>query len=82
LEKLNLLEEKIKAAARLIASLREANAKLSDQYKKLAAENEMLLAENQQTRRIMSELDKLRDERKIIKQKCERLIAKYVKMRI
>lgn len=80
MEKIDLLEEKVKSAAKAIQQLREKNAKIAEQYKKLQLENDLLQSENQQVRKLMVELDRLREERKLIKQKCERLVARYQKM--
>lgn len=82
LEQIELLETKIKAATQMIRQLRGKNLKITDQYKKLQQENELLLSENRQVRRLMAELDHLREERKLIKQKCERLLTQYEKMNI
>lgn len=80
MEKIEILEEKIKSAAKIIQQLREKNVKLVEQYKKLQLENDLLQSENRQVRKLMAELDHLREDRKLIKQKCERLIARYQKM--
>lgn len=82
MDKIELLEERIKAAARSIQHLRESNAKVQQECGKLEQENELLLSENRQVRKLMSELDRLRDERKIVRQKCEKLLSRFQKMRI
>ena len=82
MEKIEVLEEKIHSAVTVIQSLKEKNLKMQDQYQKLTQENELLQSENRQVRKLMAELDRLREERKTIRQKCERLIAQYQKLNI
>lgn len=82
MDKIDLLEDKIRAAARMIQELREANAKMAAQQRKVLQENQMLLTENQQTRKLMADLDKLREERRLVRQKVERLVTKFDKLKI
>ena len=82
MDKIDLLEEKIKAAARTIERLREAHGKAQDNYRKLEEENELLHSENKQVRKLITELDRLREERKVVKQKCDKLLARLQKTRI
>ena len=82
MEKLEILEEKIQTVSRVIAQLREKNAKIIAERDRLSQENELLLSENSQVRKLMTEIDHLRDERKIIKSKCEKLLAQYERMSI
>jgi len=81
-DKIEILEEKIRAAVLRIEQLRESHAKLALQHKKLQQENELLHSENLQVRKLVGELDRLRDERKIIKQKCEKLVFKFDRMKL
>ncbi len=75
MDKIEVLEEKIQSAARTMQALREKNLKLLEEYEKLREENAMLLSENRQVHKLMVELDRFRDERKTVRQKCERLLA-------
>ena len=80
--KIELLEEKIQSVSKLIVSLRDKNAKIQGEYERLSQENELLLSENRQVRRLMAEIDHLREGRKLIKQKCEKLMAHYERMKL
>ena len=82
MEKLDVLEEKIQTVTRLIQNLRDKNAKIHAQAENLRQENELLLSENRQVRKLMTEIDHLRDERKVIKNKCEKLILQYDKVNV
>ena len=82
MEKIELLEEKIQSVSKLVGSLRDKNAKVQGECERLAQENELLLSENRQVRRLMAEIDHLREERKLVKQKCERLVTQYEKANI
>ena len=77
MDRIELLEEKIDSVTRVIASLREKNAKAEKECEDLRQENELLSSENKMVRKLMAELDRLRDERKLIKAKCEKLVARY-----
>lgn len=82
MEKIDLLEEKIREAAKTIQQLREKNSKVVEQYKKLSQENELLHLENRQTGKLITEIDRLREERKLLKNKCEHLLREYEKMNL
>ncbi|MBI2916088.1 MAG: hypothetical protein HYY07_04435 [Elusimicrobia bacterium] len=82
MDKIESLDEKIRAVAKLVLHLREQNAKLNQSYKKLQQENELLTHENVQVRKFLNELQHLREERKAIKQKCERLLSKFQKLNL
>ncbi len=82
MEKIEVLEEKIQSVSRLMTSLREKNSKVQGECERLAQENELLLSENRQVRRLMAEIDHLREERKLIKQKCDRLMAHYDRVKL
>lgn len=82
MDKIQILEEKIKSAGKVIQQLREKNLRIHEQHKKLQEENELLLSENQQVRKVFGELEKLREERKIVKQKCERLLFHFKKINL
>ena len=82
MDRIELLEEKIKSVTNLIASLREKNTKAERTCEDLRRENELLASENKMVRKLMAELDRLRDERKVIKAKCEKLLAQYESLKI
>lgn len=82
MDKIDLLEDKIRRAAKAIQQLREQNSKLHNTYQKLQSENELLHSENVQVRKLMGELDRLREERKVIKAKCEKLLVKFKRMNL
>ena len=82
MDRIELLEEKIDSVTRIITSLREKNAKAEKEREDLRQENDLLSSENKMVRKLMSELDRLRDERKLIKSKCEKLVAKYEGLKI
>ncbi len=82
MEKIELLEEKIESVTRLIYSLRGKNDDLLHQCESLRQENELLSSENKMVRKLMTELDQYREERKFIKTKCEKLLMQYEKMSI
>ena len=82
MEKIELLEEKIRSVSNLVGSLRDKNAKVQGECERLAQENELLLSENRQVRRLMAEIDHLREERKLVKQKCERLVTQFERMKL
>ena len=76
------MEEKVKAAARLIQELKDKQEKLSGQHHKLQKENELLDAENKQVRKLLTEIDHLKEERKFVRQKCEKLLEQFGKANI
>ena len=80
MNKLDLLEDKIKSAGKIVQQLRDKNGRLQEQLNKTLEENELLQSENQQVRKIFGELEKLREERKLVKQKCEKLLFQYKKI--
>ncbi|OGR81318.1 MAG: hypothetical protein A2902_03335 [Elusimicrobia bacterium RIFCSPLOWO2_01_FULL_64_13] len=82
MEKIDILEEKVHLTSKLIRDLREKTQKMDQEIRKLVAENELLLSENKGVRRIMSELDALREERKQVRHKCERLLGKFEKLNV
>lgn len=82
MDRIELLEEKIDSVTRLVSSLREKNARAEKECEDLRQENEFLSSENKMVRKLMAELDRLRDERKFIKAKCEKLAAKYEGLKI
>jgi len=82
MDKIELLEEKIKSVTQLIVSLREKNARVEKECGDLRQENELLASENKMVRKLMAELDRLREERKFIKAKCEKLVSKYEGLKI
>ena len=79
-ERIELLDLKIREAGQTIRQLREKHVKLADQCRKQQKEMELLHSENQQVRKLMVELDRTREDRKQIRQKCERLLSKFHKM--
>ena len=82
MDKIEILDQKVRTAVQLITDLRERNSKIKADYVKLREENEMLSSENIQVRKLIVELDKLRHERKVIRQKCERLKEQFVRMKL
>lgn len=82
MERIEILENKIKAAVKTIQQLQEKNVQIAEQYKKLVQENDFLHSENQQVRKLMVELDRLKEEKKMVRQKCERLLTQYQKMNL
>lgn len=82
MDRIELLEEKIDSVTRIISSLREKNAKAEKECEDLKQENDLLSSENKMVRKLMAELDRLRDDRKFIKAKCEKLVAKYEVLKI
>ncbi len=76
------IEEKVRLCVKLIASLREQNAKINKSNRELTEERELLLQENQQVRKILAELDKLKSERKIVQQKLEKLSVQFHKLKM
>ncbi len=82
MDKIDLLEEKIDSVSRLVADLRDKNADLSHQYDQLRQENELLSSENKMVRKLMVEVDHLREERKIIRAKCEKLLGQYERLNV
>ncbi len=82
MDKIELLEEKIKSAVKMISDLKQKNLKLDDQYEKLTQENQLLHSENTQARKVLLEMDRLREEHKLVRQKLERLLDKYNKVRL
>ena len=82
MDKIELLEEKIDSVSQLISSLRDKNAKVERECVRLSQENELLSSENKMVRKLMIELDHLRDERKLIKSTCEKLLAQYERMSV
>ena len=77
MDKIELLEEKIGSVARLVTSLREKNSKAERECARLSQENELLSSENRMVRKLMAELDRLREDRKIARSKCEKLLAQF-----
>ena len=82
MDKISVLEERVKASVRLIQQLKEKNIRLMNEEKRLSQERELLSAENQQVHKLMNELDELKQERKLIRQKCEKLLTRFEKMNI
>ncbi len=82
MDKIEIIDEKVKACVKLIKNLSEQNAKISKSYNQLSQERDLLQQENQQVRKILAELDKLKTERKFIRQKLERLSAHYRKLKL
>ena len=82
MDRIELLEEKVDSVTRVISSLREKAARAEKECEGLKQENELLSSENKMVRKLMAELDRLRDERKLIKAKCEKLVAKYEGLKI
>ena len=82
MEKLQTLENKIKAAVQLIGQQREKNAKLETQYQKLIQENSFLLSENKQVSQLRVELQKLKESQSKIRQKCQKLLEQYEAMKL
>ena len=82
MEKLEILEEKIQSVSKLIETLRGKNIKIETELETVKQENELLLSENRSVRRLMAEIDHLREERKLVKSKCEKLLAHYDKMNL
>ena len=62
MDKLTILEVKVKSAVKLLQQLRDKNERLTTQYKKLQGENEFLLTENKQVTKLMAEVEKLKQE--------------------
>ena len=82
MNKLEALESKIKSAVKLIAALREKNFKLENNYQKLAEENNFLHSENKQVSRLRVELEKTKHTQSRIKQKCEKILEDYERMKV
>ncbi|OGR84811.1 MAG: hypothetical protein A2901_06320 [Elusimicrobia bacterium RIFCSPLOWO2_01_FULL_54_10] len=82
MDRIELLEEKIDSVSRLVSTLREKNGRMERDCERLQQENELLSSENKMVRKLMSELDRLRDERKLIRGKCEKLVLQYEKLKI
>lgn len=82
MDKIEIIEEKVKACVKLIKSLSEQNAKISKSFNQLSQERDLLTQENQQVRKILAELDKLKNERKVVRQKLERLSLQYRKLKL
>ena len=82
MDRVELLEDKIDSVTRIISELRDKKAKAEKECEGLKQENELLSSENKMVRKLMSELDRLRDERKLIKAKCEKLVAQYEGLKI
>ena len=79
METSELLQEKIETVVRMVRHLQEKNHRLQEQCKKLLQEKELIESENRQARKLMVEIDQLREERKLIKKKCETLLELYGK---
>lgn len=82
MDKIEILDQKVKTAVQVINDLKVRNAKIKADFEKLREENEMLSSENAQVRKLIVELDRLRSERKIVRQKCERLKEQFVRMKL
>ncbi len=82
MDKIEILDQKVRTAAQVINDLRVRNAKIKADFDKLNEENQMLSAENAQVRKLIVELDRLRQERKIVRQKCEKLKEQFVRMKL
>ncbi len=82
MDRIELLEQKIREAGKRIKQLLEKNERLSEQCKKQEKEMDLLHSENQQVRKLMVELDRSREERTAIKHKCEKLLARLKKMNV
>ena len=82
MEKFEVLEEKIQSVTKVVSALRDKNAKIQGDCDRLRGENELLLSENRQVRRLMAEIDHLREERKLVKQKCEQLLTQYDRVKL
>ncbi len=66
MDRIEILDQKVRTAVQVISDLRDKNTKIKTDYEKLLEENEMLSSENVQVRKLIVELDKLRHERKVI----------------
>lgn len=77
MDKIEILEEKIKSAATVIQQLREKNAKMQEDYKTILGEKELMQEENKQVGKLLSELERLREERKWLRKKCENLLEHF-----
>jgi len=82
MDRIELLEEKIDSVTRVISTLRDKFAKAEKECQDLKQENEFLSSENKMVRKLMAELDRLREERRLIKSKCEKLVSKYEGLKI
>lgn len=82
MDKIDIIEEKVKTCVKLIKSLREQNGKITKNYEQLLQEREMLESENNQVRKVLGELERLKSERKFIQQKLERLAIQYKKLKL
>ncbi|OGR50809.1 MAG: hypothetical protein A3I11_04065 [Elusimicrobia bacterium RIFCSPLOWO2_02_FULL_39_32] len=82
MHKIEIIEEKVKTAVKLIEKLREENVKIKENINKLIKENEFLQTENKDVRKIALELSNLKEERALIKQKLEKLVQRYHKMKL
>ncbi len=82
MEKIDILEERVRLAVRHIELLTSRNEALMRNFRKLQQEHDLLTSENSQARQVLVEVEKLREERRITRQKCERLLAKFQKMNI
>ena len=77
-----MLEEKIDSVTRLVVTLREKANKSEKECDRLRQENELLGSENKMVRKLMAELDRFRDERKLIKSKCEKLMTQFDRLNV
>lgn len=82
MHKIEIIEEKIKTAVKLIEKLRDENVKIKENINKLLKENEFLQTENKDVRKIVLELENLKEERSLVKQKLEKLLGRYHKMKL
>lgn len=77
MDKIKIIEEQIRTAAKVIHQLREKNAKMQEAHQKLLGENQLMREENKQVGKLLSELERLREERKEVRKKCENLLEHF-----
>ncbi len=78
-DSLATLEERILKAVQLISSLREENASLRKQLADASAEKDRVLADtresSQKSEKVMAELESLRNERRQVRTRIEKLLG-------
>ena len=82
MDRLEILEEKINSVSRVVASLRDKSDRFGKECGRLRQENELLSSENKMVRKLMTELDRMRDERRLVKAKCEKLLSQYERLKV
>jgi Tfp pilus assembly protein PilN len=81
-ESIEILEERVRQAGLLIQQLREKNGRLQRELEKRLEENQHLDSENKQVQKLIAEIQRLKEDRELIKQKCTKLLKIYEKFNI